>query len=159
MSSVQISSFRQTLVRQSSIALRSQQRSHLATPHGSALARHTLAEVVEYVRFCHDYDDNPLGVREERTLNDLEALASPAHRTSVSISDATYIKALHRGLRTAHSLMKSNNLWLAHNDTDRRVIISALGELGFHLDDHSIDTDPIDPTTIDEESGEPLAEP
>lgn len=120
---------------------RARRRTSLPTPEGQALARQVLSDVVAYVRYCHTYDDIELTPREERTLADLEALAATPHSEELS-TDPLYPRDLHVNLRTARKLMKGNDLWLAHHDTERRGILASLVALGFQVQDHSLSSDP-----------------
>jgi hypothetical protein len=140
-----ISSFKSILISQSSIARSAHQRTLLATPHGSALARHLLNEVGEYVRYCAEYDDDPLDPSRLRALAKFQSLAERG-TNPLAASDPAYLKDLHAGLRTAIKLMQSHDLWLGHSDPERRVIMSTFGELGFEVADRSLENDPIDPS-------------
>jgi hypothetical protein len=144
-----ISSFKdvkEVLVKQSSVLTRAAQRDQLTDPHDQALARHLLLEVVEYVHFVHDYDDDPLGQDTIRVLDKLTTLSDRNHHNA----DADYLKALHTGLRAAVKLMKGHDLWLGHNDPDRRGILATFAELGFVIKDRSLDNDPVPPSDGDE---------
>ena len=140
-----ISSFREALASRSSLVKRSRRHAALSTRETQALARHTLSEVVAYVRFCRDHDDDPLSPRDERLLGYLQSL-SIAPSPSIPVADP---KPLLASLRAARSLMKDHDLWLGHNDPKRRAILSTLNKLGFHLPDHSVENDPIESDIAD----------
>jgi predicted Zn-dependent protease len=109
-------------------------RNHLSLSASQEdMARHTLTEVVAYVRYCNEYDDYTMTPRESRTLATLEFTAS--HPATP--------QALRVALKTAQGLMKNNDLWLGHNDPERRVILASLSELGYFIADRSIDSDPV----------------
>ena len=139
---MQISSFKGILASRSSVAKHIAQRSLLLTPQSQALARHLLAEVVEYVRYCRESDDDSLMPREQRTLDNLRTLAATTPTLSEPTQNPAYAKALHAGLRTARTLIKGHDLWLGHNDPERRAILATFGELGFYIKDRSLENDP-----------------